>query len=105
LALEWIATNYRSARTGERRCSDLGEDCKNACGFHFSAHQSDVTVSKYKEDYRTVWNGKKYELRAHIGKGNGRNPESTIRIAFFFDEVSSKAVIGFFGQHQQTDVS
>lgn len=101
-ALEWIATTFHHAKTGQQSCSDFDKSCRGACGFSYSAHQSETTMGQYPEDYTMEWRGKKRTLRRHVGKGSDKDPRHTIRIAFFFDEELEVIVVGYIGQHQRT---
>lgn len=101
-ALEWIATTFHHAKTGQQSCSDFDKSCRGASEFSYSAHQSETTMGQYPEDYTMQWNGEKRILKRHVGKGAGKDPRYTIRIAFFFDEELEVVVVGYIGQHQRT---
>jgi len=101
-AFKWLATTYRDARSGVQRCSDLDTSCREACQFHYSAHQSDITMSMFPADYELNYNGNKIKLKEHIGFGTSTEPRHTIRLAFVYDETTNRVVIGYVGQHQAT---
>jgi hypothetical protein len=103
--LEWLVTIYAASKAGVRNCPDLDHSCKEASGFSYTGHQSDVTMGKYKDDYYVTWGGKKRELREHIRYGTGRDPRYSIRLAFFYDSDKKKVVVGYIGQHQRTSKS
>jgi hypothetical protein len=101
-ALEWVATTFHHAKTGHQSCSDFDKSCRGACGFSYSAHQSETTMGQYPEDYMMEWRREKRMLRRHVGEGSDKDPRHTIRIAFFFDEEFEVVVVGYIGQHQRT---
>lgn len=104
-AFAFLATTYLKARTGEVPCPQLDVACKEASGFSYNAHQSDVTIGQNPADYHTVWKGKKVPLKEHVRKGTSREARHTIRIAFFYDAAERAVVIGYIGQHQTTATS
>lgn len=63
-------------------------------------------MNKYKDWYTTKVGNKVHTLQKHIGTGSSRNARYTIRIAFDWDKSKERrVVIGFIGQHQQTDAT
>lgn len=105
LALKWLVTIYRDAKRGKASCTDFDQSCRESSGFWYRSHQSKVTMGKHEEDYFVQWKGKKVPLHEHIGTGSNKSSKSTMRIAFFFDDESDLVVVGFLGQHQQTDAT
>ena len=103
-ALEWLATTYYQARMGENGEPDLNLSLRHACGWRYTSNQSDVTVGKYKDYYETHVGHRSHELREHIGTGNGYH-RGTIRIAFAWEAVEKKVIVGYIGRHQRTDAS
>ena len=101
-ALEFLATTYRDARSGRASCPDLDLELRQRCGFFYRPHQSSVTMGRFSESYTAVHEGRRYELREHIGKGTGRDGRHSIRIAFTYLEDEDRVLIGFLGQHQRT---
>ena len=101
-ALEWLATTYRNSRTGEKLVANLDVSLFTTCGWRYRPFQSEVTVGKYRSDYQTTDNDKKYALEEHIGRGTGRTP-GQIRIAFSWDEERKTVIVGYIGRHQRTD--
>ena len=102
--LQWLATTYRDAKLGIRRCHDLDWSIKEGCDASWSwkGGQSDITVSSYSNWYECSYGGQRHEVREHIGSGKSKRPEETIRIAFKWLESEEKVLIGFIGQHQRT---
>ena len=104
-ALEWLATTYHPTQTGEARVIDLNESIRNTCGgWEYKPNQTDITFNTYREWYTTTRDGITYELRKHIGKGNGRD-NNVIRIAFSWDDESERVIVGYIGPHQRNRVS
>jgi hypothetical protein len=101
-ALSWLATVYWSAKSGAERCADLDKSCREACQFRYNAHQSNITMGMFSSDYEITWEKKKVKLREHIGFGTSTEPRHTIRVAFFYDQIKRKVIVGYVGQHQMT---
>jgi hypothetical protein len=101
-ALRFLGTTYLQAREGHEPCADLGVACREASGFFYEPHQSDITIGMYKDYYMTKWKGKTIKLKSHVGKGSSKDPRYCIRVAFEFDESERVVVVGFLGQHQRT---
>ena len=103
-ALEWLATVYYDAKTGNNAETDLGLSLRQICGWHYTPNQSAVTMGQYREYYEAWVRGRKRELQEHIGTGNGYH-RGTVRIAFIWEAEEKKLVIGYIGRHQRTDAS
>ena len=103
-ALQWLATTYRDAKLGIRRCPDLDQSLKDGCdaSWFWKGGQSEITVSTYANWYECAYGGQKHEVLEHVGTGKSKRPEETIRIAFKWLEAEEKVLIGFIGQHQRT---
>ncbi len=104
-ALEWLATTYYQYRMGERDLSNIDQSIREACKWWYRGHQSNMTMNKYKDWYTTKVNDQIFWLHTHIGTGSNKNARYTIRIGFDWDKNTSRVVIGFIGQHQQTDAT
>jgi len=102
--LQWLATTYRDAKLGIRRCPNLDQSIKADCAasWFWKGGQSEITVSKHINWYECSYLGHRHQVREHIGSGVSKSPESTIRIAFAWLESDQKVLIGFIGQHQRT---
>ena len=103
-ALEWLATTYYQAKTGENGEPDFDLSLRHACGWRYGPDQSDTTVGKYRDYYETRVGHQTRELREHIGTGKGY-PRGTIRIAFAWEADEKKVIVGYIGRHQRTDAS
>ena len=104
-ALEWLATTFYRTKMGEVRVTDLNKSIKKVCGWSYTGRQSRKTMRKYESWYTTSFQGEKYWLKRHVGTGSNKDSRYTIRIAFDWDKVRQVVVIGFIGQHQQTDAT
>lgn len=100
---EFLATTYFDARTGKTKCSDFDLALRERCGWSYEPHQSEVTMTKYRDWYRTRYAGRDLWLPEHAGTGSSKDPRSTFRIGFAWDKPTRKVVIGFLGQHQESD--
>ena len=75
---------------------------EEACpGWFYRANQSDTTMGRFPDWYRTKVNGATLELSNHVGKGTSHDPRHTIRIAFAWDEENDRIIVGFVGVHQR----
>ena len=104
-ALQWLATTYYGARMGKNSLTSPDVSIRKACKWWYKGHQSDITMNKYKDWYTTKVGNKVHTLQKHIGTGSSRDARYTIRIAFDWDKSKERVVIGFIGQHQQTDAT
>lgn len=105
-ALRWLATTYYGAKLGKAKCADLDHNLREKLpGWSYSPHQSDTSSTTYAEWYQCTWEGRKYDITPHIGRGSSTRPEETIRIGFAWDKPRKKVVIGYVGQHQKNTKS
>ena len=105
-ALAWLATEYHRLRPNPGPSPDFDRMIKEACpGWSYKPNQTETTMGMYREWYQTSRAGKLYDLANHIGKGNGRDPKNTIRIAFAWDEEDNRVVVGYIGRHQRNSQS
>ena len=99
-ALEWLATTYRNAKTGEKPVGNLDVSLFTTCGWRYRPFQPDAAPGKYRSDYQTTDADRKFTLDEHIGRGTGRTP-GQIRVAFAWDEERNMVVVGYIGRHQR----
>ena len=104
-ALQWLATTYYGARMGEISLTNPDVSIRKACKWWYRGHQSDITMNKYEDWYTTKVGHKTHWLKKHIGTGSSKDARYTIRIAFEWDKSEERIVIGYIGQHQQTDAT
>lgn len=103
-ALCWLATDYCRLRQSQEPSAspDLTRSIREACdGWFYKPNQTPTTIGMYADWYKATANDKTYRLSAHIGKGNTRDPRSTIRVAFAWDEDNAQVVVGYIGPHQR----
>ena len=104
-ALQWLAITYYEARMGEISLTNPDVSIRKACKWWYKGHQSDITMNKYEDWYTTRVGNKIHWLKKHIGTGSSKDARYTIRVAFDWDKSKERVVIGFIGQHQQTDAT
>ena len=104
-ALEWLATTYYRSRIGEISIPKLDDSIYEACRWRYASNQSEVTMGQYESYYKTVVGDQTYWLGEHIGRGSSKDPVNTIRIAFYWEKEQRRVIVGYIGQHQQTDAT
>ena len=104
-ALEWLATTFYRSKMGEVKVHDFDKSIKKVCGWRYKRGQSKQTMHKYKPWYTTSFEGRTFWLERHVGTGSNKDSRYTIRIAFDWDKARRIVVIGYIGQHQQTDAT
>lgn len=104
-ALQWLATTYYRAKMGEVSVPDFGASILKTCGWRYIGNQSHNTMKRYKPWYTTHLEGKTYWLKKHVGTGSNKDARYTIRIAFDWDRDRNVVLIGYIGQHQQTNAT
>ena len=104
-AFEWLATTFYRSKMGEVSVPDFDSSIKKVCGWRYTGNQSKNTMTRYKSWYTTSHEGKTYWLKRHVGTGSNKDSRYTIRIAFDWDSARQVVVIGYIGQHQQTDAT
>lgn len=104
-AFKWLATTFYRSKMGELSITDFDSSIKKVCGWRYAGSQSKNTMTRYKPWYTTSLEGKTYWLKRHVGTGSNKDSRYTIRIAFDWDSVRQMVVIGYIGQHQQTDAT
>ena len=101
-ALAWLATVYHQRRTKPGDAPRFDKLLKESCsGWSYKPKQTDLTKEQFDEWYTTTFDGKVYDLDAHLGKGNNRDPKNTLRIAFAWDDERSQVIVGYIGLHQK----
>ena len=101
-ALAWLATVYRERRVRPVGTPHFDKLLKEACsGWSYKPGQTEVTREQFIDWYTATVDGVRYDLSHHLAKGNSRDPRSTIRIAFAWDEERKQVIVGFLGLHQR----
>ena len=101
-ALEWLATAYVVARSGDMDFAAMSDSLYRACRWKYSNNQHEGIFYQNEGRYRMLVNGKAYSLNETIGRGSGDDPVNAIRIAFYWDRQRERVVIGYIGQPQLT---
>ncbi len=106
-ALAWLATEFRDSKLDPNSGPvEYNERIKSVLpNWFYVPRQSSTARGKYPDWYTTTVKGTSHELQLHIGKGKSHDAKSNIRIAFAWDEVESRIVVGYIGRHQRTDRS
>ena len=101
-ALAWLATVYRERRVRPGGTPHFDKLLKEACsGWSYKPGQTEVTREQFIDWYTATLDGVRYDLSHHLAKGNSRDPRSTIRIAFAWDDERRQVIVGFIGLHQR----
>ncbi len=102
-ALAWLATDYHQLRSNPPgKPPPFDRLLKLSCpGWSYKPHQATLTKEKFDDWYRTEVDGRSYDLGAHLRKGADRDPQTTIRIAFAWDDERDMVVVGYIGLHQK----
>ena len=94
-ALAWLATVYHQRRTKPGSAPRFDKLLKESCsGWSYKPKQTDLTKEQFDEWYTITFDGKVYDLDAHLGKGNNRDPKNTLRIAFAWDDERNQVIVG-----------
>lgn len=104
-ALCFLATTYWESHVEGGEAINFDTTLRELCGWWYKGSQKENTMKKYREWYYTRWKGKFYPLPKHIGTGSSKKPEVTIRVAFEWHAKSQKVIVGYIGQHQETDAT
>lgn len=102
-ALAWLATDYHQLRSNPPgKPPPFDKRLKLSCpGWSYKPHQAALTKEKFDAWYRTEADGRPYDLGAHLRKGADRDPQTTIRIAFAWDDERNMVIVGYIGLHQK----
>lgn len=102
-ALEWLATDYHQLRKDPPgKAPPFDRLLKGKCpGWSYKPQQAARTKEMFNDWYTTEVDGRVYELGAHLGKGTDRDPQTTMRIAFAWDDEAEKVIVGYIGPHQR----
>ncbi len=106
--LRWLATTYYDARIGKKACPDFEQSVRETVeGWSYEPHQSKGTMNNRKlwDWYHTTHNTVEYSLPEHLKCGTKKDARHSIRIAFTWESMSKKVILGYLGQHQQNSSS
>ena len=106
-ALAWLATDYQQLRSNPPgKPPPFDTLLKVSCpGWSYRPHQSALTRERFDEWYRTEVDGRSYDLGAHLAKGTNHDPQTTIRIAFAWDDERDRVIVGYLGRHQRNRIA
>jgi hypothetical protein len=98
-ALELLAGAYRDSRMGTIN-REAFEDALKSTGLQLrgSAGQTGLGGNT-GEDYHISWNGRRRVMDMHLAKGSGRDPRFCLRVYFFWDDDTQKAIVGWLPSH------
>lgn len=97
-ALDFLAKPYRQARLGQLSHTQMQEALdKHNIGLSGSVGVS--VAGSFGDDYFVQYNGRRRLLDMHLVKGGGRDDRYCMRIYFFYDEESGRAVVGSMPAH------
>ena len=101
---EWLATTYRDAKRGERKCPDLDMSIREFidASWFWRGGQAEYTANVFSNWYECTYDGHRHQVLEHVGSGKSKKPEQTIRIAFTWLESRQLVLIGYIGQHQKS---
>lgn len=103
-ALEILAGPYRDLRRGQL---DL-KAFEQALGQRSLAIAGSAGISVAGEEgdtYFVSWGGRRRFLEFHIGRGGGRNERYCMRVYFFWDDVSQRAIVGDLPRHLENSLT
>ena len=104
-SLQLLAREYRDMRRGLTDSKGKWDRGINELHLEYSRSIS-VTRAGEKYDTYTVeyppGSGKKVRLESHLKKGNSRESKDCLRIYFFWDAESERAVVGWLTSHLAT---
>lgn len=103
-ALEILAGPYRQFRRGELSKAEFDEQLlptglrlSGSVGFSVAGAQGDA--------YFVSWAGRRRFLDSHLLKGGGRDERYCLRVYFFWDDESQRAVVGSLPFHLANSLS
>ena len=101
-ALAWLATAYHQRRTKPGKTPDFDKLLKEACsGWSYKGRADRGDEGAVLPVVHRHARRARYDLSHHLAKGNSRDPRSTIRIAFDWDEERRQVIVGFIGLYQR----
>lgn len=103
-ALEFLAGPYRAHKRGELALTDFSEVLK-VQPFQLTNSVGASVAGEQGEQYYVRWAGRRVFMDQHILKGGGREPRYCMRIYFFWDPVTERAVVGSMTHHLENRLS
>jgi hypothetical protein len=103
-ALEYLAGPYREYRLGKLSKSQV-EDALTKTGLHWAGSTVPSVAGEQGETYFVTYDGRRRFLEFHLLKGGGRDERYCLRVYFFWDDVSQRAVVGSLPAHLANSLS
>ena len=103
-AVEYLAEEYRDYRLGELEQDAILDICAYKYERAFKIKNvNTATIQRYNSQYTVKYKNETVPLNLHLCYGN--NPETVIRIYFFYDSDTQQIVIGSLPKHLDTGLT
>lgn len=97
-AIEYLAEEYRDYRVGNLSQDEILDVCSYKYGRIFKIKvMGQGTIQHYKDQYTVPYKDRVVCLNQHLCYGV--NPETVIRIYFFFDDETNQIIVGSLPKH------
>lgn len=103
-ALAFLAGPYREFRLGRLPRATFDAQLEES-PFKIDGSVGASVAGSQGEDYFVTWNGRRRFLDMHIGKGGGRDERYCLRIYYFWDDDTKKAIVGWLPGHLKNSLS
>jgi hypothetical protein len=97
-ALELLAGPYREYRTGQRDRAGF-EEALNASGLRLAGSVGASVAGMHGEAYFVSHGKQRRLLEQHLLRGGGRDERYCLRVYFFWDDETRRAVVGWLPSH------
>ncbi|MBN3761141.1 hypothetical protein [Burkholderia sp. Ac-20365] len=103
-ALEFLAGPYRDLKRGVMTLAEFDETLKQQT-FQLANSVGVSVAGEQGEQYYVRWAGRRVLMDQHVLKGGGREPRYCMRIYFFWDPDSARAVVGVLPHHLENSLT
>jgi hypothetical protein len=103
-ALAFLAGPYRAHKRGELSLAEFTDALKEQ-PFQLANSVGASVAGEQGEQYYVRWAGRRVFMDQHLLKGGGREPRYCMRIYFFWDPVTERAVVGSMTHHLENRLS
>lgn len=103
-ALELLATTYTGVKANTVRREALKEGAQQL-GLFIGGSVDPSRAGMEGHEYFVNYGGRRRFLDQHLGRGTSRDPRYAMRIYFFFDDESSRVVVGWLPTHLSNSLS
>ncbi len=103
-ALEFLAGPYREHRCGQLALREF-EAALAASGLRLAGAVGESVAGMHGSAYFVHHNGRRRQLELHLLRGGGRDERYCLRVYFFWDEATRKAVVGWLPSHLDNSLS